>query len=63
MTAMLSGCGAPGFSAAGFEPAGGGEAGGFAGLHAGKAGEDVFEVVTRIGPEAAAVFYQGVDDG
>ena len=51
------------FSAAGFEPVGGGEAGGFAGFHAGQAGEDVFEVVTRVDPETAAVLDEGVEDG
>ena len=60
---MESGCGASGFSTADFEPVGGGEAGGFAGHHAGQTGEDVFEVVTRIDPEAAAVLDEGVEDG
>ena len=66
MTAMLSGRGAPGFFAARREPVDGGEAGGFAGQHGqhgGQAGEDVFEIVTRIDPETAAVLDEGVDDG
>jgi hypothetical protein len=58
---MQSGCGAADFSAAG-QPVGGGEAGGFAGHHAGQAGGDVFEVVTRVDREAATVFDEGVED-
>ena len=63
MTATLSGDLALGAAAAGCEPVGWGEAGGGAGQHAGQAGEDVFEVVTRVDPEAAAVFDEGVEDG
>ena len=63
MTAMRSGGGASGFSAAGFEPVGGGESDSFAGQHGGQAGQDVFEVVTRINPETAVVLNEGVEDG
>ena len=40
MNAIQSDCNASGFSAAGFEPVGGGESDGFAGQHAGQAGCD-----------------------
>ncbi len=60
---MRSGCGASGFSATGFEPVGGGESDSFAGQHGGQASQYVFEVVTRINPETAAVLNQGVEDG
>ena len=50
-------------AAAGFEPVGRGKAGGFAGHHAGQTVENVFEVVTRIDPETAAVLDEGVEDG
>ena len=40
MTAMQSDCSASGFSAAGFEPVGGGESDSFAGQHGGQAGCD-----------------------
>ncbi len=58
MAAMQSDCGTSGFSAAGFEPVGGGESDSFAGQHGGQAGEDFFEIVTRINPETAAVLNQ-----
>ena len=45
------------------EPVGRGEAGGFAGQHGGQAGEHVGEVFLGIDAEAAAVFYDGVEDG
>ena len=57
---MRSGCGASGFSATGFEPVGGGESDSFAGQHGGQAGQGVFEIVTQINPETAAVLNAAV---
>ena len=63
MTDMYSCGGTSDFSAAGRVSVGGGETGCFARFHGGQAGEDVFEVVTRIDAEAVAVLDEGVEDG
>ena len=63
MTLMKSGHLANRLSAARLEPVGGGEAGGLAGQYGGQAGEHVGEVFLGIDAKAAAVFYDGVEDG
>ena len=63
MTLMKSGRQAQRFAVAGFEPVGGGQRDGVFGQHAGKAGEHVGEVFLGIDAQAAAVFYDGVEDG
>ena len=51
------------FTAAGFEPVRGGQAGCITGFHGGKPGEHVFKVFLGIDAEATAVFYNGIKDG
>lgn len=63
MTLMKLSALSSGLPAAGFEPVGWGEARGLTGHHAGQTGEHVGEVFFGINPEAAAVFYNGVEDG
>ena len=47
----------------GCNPVGGGESDSLAGQHGGHASQKVFEIVTRINPETAAVLNEGLDDG
>ena len=63
MTSMISGNFPGHFSAAGFQPVGGGEADGLAGLHGGQAGEHVLKVFLGVDAKATAVFHNGVEDG
>ena len=60
---MKSGCHALRLAAAGFEPVGWGQDFGIFRQHAGQAGENVGEVFLGVDAQAAAVFYDGVEDG
>jgi hypothetical protein len=50
-------------AAAGFEPVGWGQRDGVFGQHGGQAGEHINEVFLGVDAQAAAVFYDGVEDG
>ena len=63
MTLMKSGHLPNRFPVAGFEPVGWGQRDGVLGQHSGQAGEHIGEILLGIDPEAAAVFYNGVEDG
>ena len=63
MTPMKSGCHALQLAAAGFEPIGWGQDFGIFRQHAGQPCQDVGEVFLEVDAQAAAVFYDGVEDG